>query len=59
MACGVYKITNLINGHCYIGQSFNIEERWRKEKQRAFQTTSSAYNSILSRAFRKYGLENF
>ena len=24
--CGIYKITNLINGHCYIGQSRHIQD---------------------------------
>lgn len=29
MTCGVYQIINLTNGHCYIGSSINIEERWK------------------------------
>ena len=29
MSCGIYKITNKINGHSYIGQSVDIERRWR------------------------------
>lgn len=59
MSCGIYKITNLINGHSYIGQSICIEERWKREKTRAFQPTQHDYNSLLGQAFRKYGLENF
>lgn len=31
---GVYKITNLINGKCYVGQSKNIEERFRRHFQK-------------------------
>lgn len=27
--CGIYKITNQVNGKCYIGQSINIEKRWK------------------------------
>ena len=27
---GIYKITNLINNKCYIGQSRNIESRIKK-----------------------------
>lgn len=57
--CGIYKITNLINGHCYIGQSYNIEDRWAKEKNRAFNPNAKEYNTPRSQAFRKYGLENF
>lgn len=56
---GIYKITNLINGKMYIGQSTNIKERWIKEKSSAFNSLSHTYNTVLSRAFRKYGLENF
>ena len=56
---GIYKIENLVNGKKYIGQSKNIECRWRREKNDAFNEHSSSYNYPLSRAFRKYGVENF
>lgn len=59
MACGIYKITNKINGHSYIGQSVQIEKRWIAEKQNAFCQSSNSYNYPLSRAFRKYGLDQF
>ena len=59
MACGIYKITNLINNQCYIGQSINIERRWTQEKRKAFRKKDPSYNYLLSRAFRKYGIENF
>lgn len=26
---GIYKITNLENNMCYVGQAVNISERWR------------------------------
>ena len=54
MACGIYKITNLNNNHCYIGQSVDIKRRWRNEKAAAFNERSRSYNTILSKAFRKY-----
>lgn len=59
MACGIYKITNLINNKCYIGQSINIEKRWTNEKCSAFNPKDESYNTALSRAFRKYGINNF
>lgn len=59
MSCGIYKITNRLSGKSYIGQAIDIEARWSKEKGRAFSPNSSEYNKTLSRAFRKYGIENF
>lgn len=56
---GIYKITNLINGHCYIGQSIQIEKRWKNHKIIAFNPNEKGYQYPLYRAIRKYGLENF
>ena len=56
---GIYQITNTINGKCYIGQSDNIQARWRKHRTVPFNSNSRCYNYPLYRAIRKYGLENF
>ena len=56
---GIYKITNKINGKCYIGQSDNITARWQKHRKTPFNPNSRCYNYPLYRAIRKYGLENF
>lgn len=50
---GIYKITNLINGKVYIGQSININRRWRQHRE--CQTASSPLHSDI----KKIGLENF
>lgn len=59
MTCGIYKITNKINGKVYIGQSINIEQRWREHKSRYLSIDEKEYNKPLYNAIRKYGLQNF
>lgn len=50
--CGIYKITNLINGKCYIGQSVHIKRRWTEH-------CLPSTKSVISSAIKKYGKENF
>lgn len=54
--CGIYKITNLINGKVYIGQSQNIKKRWAVHRS---DYLKDGKDYALYRAFRKYGIENF
>lgn len=56
---GIYKIENKITKKCYIGQSVDIDKRWRREIADAFNSNSRAYNYPLSQAIRKYGIDNF
>lgn len=50
----IYKITNLINGKCYIGQTTrNIKERWNSHCYRKDS------KSIINFAINKYGKNNF
>ena len=51
--CGIYKITCLINSNIYIGQSVNINERWRGHKKMYCGTANR-----LSRSMYKHGVEN-
>ncbi len=51
---GIYKIENLINGKCYIGQSIDITRRWRQHRSDYKDGTVSLYQAI-----KKYGLNNF
>ena len=56
---GIYQIRNKINGHSYIGQSVQIEIRWKRHIANSKNISSNSYNYPLQRAFRKYGVENF
>ena len=56
---GIYKITNLVNGKVYIGQSVNIEKRFIAHKNTAFNPNYNGYDYPLYRAIRKYGIGNF
>lgn len=56
---GIYKITNMQNGHCYIGQSRCIEKRWSNHKIASHNENDKTYNYPLYKAFRKYGIDNF
>lgn len=49
---GIYKITNKINNKIYIGQSINIEERWKKH-------IYSPSSSLIHQAIVKYGVQSF
>ena len=52
---GIYKITNNLNGHCYIGQSIDIKTRWNHHRNYPVHNS----NYPLYKAFAKYGIENF
>jgi group I intron endonuclease len=56
---GIYKITNVVNGKVYIGQSVNIEKRFINHKSSAYNSKNKSYDYPLPRAIRKYGFENF
>ncbi len=52
----IYKITNIINGKIYIGQTIKtVEERW---KQHYYEANNGSV-FYFHKAIRKYGKENF
>lgn len=59
MTCGIYKFENKINHHCYIGQSVNIEQRYKDHLNRAKNNSKQEKYSLLHKAIQKYGIENF
>lgn len=56
---GIYKIENQINNKIYIGQSVNIEKRWKNHIVASSNKCDKGYEYPLYRAIRKYGIENF
>lgn len=55
--CGIYQITNIINGHKYIGSSININKRW---KQHIYYLLKNRHHSpYMQNAFNLYKQENF
>lgn len=54
---GIYEIKNVINGHSYIGQSYNIHERMTQHKRRLIGGIHD--NLYLQKAWNKYGEKNF
>ena len=51
---GIYLITNKVNGKKYVGQSIDIEGRWKSHI-----TASKKSELHIYRAMRKYGIDNF
>jgi F0F1-type ATP synthase membrane subunit b/b' len=56
--CGIYKITNIENGMCYIGQSVNIAERWKQHTKRALGCEPITQNKLYP-VMSELGPENF
>lgn len=56
---GIYCFTNKVNGKKYIGQSCNIENRYKSHKRNYLNANLQTYNGKFYRALRKYGFDNF
>jgi len=55
--CGIYVVENKINNKKYIGQSTNIESRWKIHNSRLSKNCHN--NKHLQLAWNKYGKNNF
>lgn len=53
MTCGIYLITHLASGRCYVGQSRDIARRWKEHG------ATSKPRSHLEKALRRYGRDAF
>lgn len=55
---GIYKITNIKNNMCYVGQAANIAERWRQHIKRGIGAEAPTRNKLYP-AMLSFGVENF
>ena len=55
---GIYKITNLDNGKCYIGQAVNIADRWKQHIKRGLGAEPPTRNKLYP-AMQAIGVEKF
>lgn len=57
--CGIYKLTSLISGSCYIGQSRDCCERWKQHCKNALNVGTTSTNNKLYNTIKEEGLNNF
>ena len=55
---GIYKITNIQNEKCYVGQAANIADRWRQHIKRGVGAEAPTRNKLYP-AMLSIGVENF
>ena len=55
---GIYKITNIENQMCYVGQAVNIADRWKQYIKRGIGAEAPTRNKLYP-AMLEVGVENF
>ena len=55
---GIYKITNIKNQMCYVGQSVNIADRFKQHIKRGLGAETPTQNKLYL-AMKNFGVENF
>jgi group I intron endonuclease len=58
LPCGIYKITNLKNNMCYVGQAVDIGSRWKQHIKRGIGAENPTKNKLYP-AMLADGVENF
>jgi group I intron endonuclease len=52
----LYKITNAVNGHIYIGQTIDPKKRWTTHKTKSRKDIPK---ELIEKKLKEYGIENF
>lgn len=55
---GIYKITNMKNNMCYVGQAANVADRWKQHIKRGVGAETPTRNKLYP-AMEEFGVENF
>ena len=55
---GIYKITNIENQMCYVGQAVDVASRWKQHIKRGLGAETPTRNKLYP-AMQDYGVENF
>ncbi len=55
---GIYKITDIASGKCYVGQAVSISQRWRQHIKRGLGAEAPTRNKLYP-AMKSIGVENF
>lgn len=55
---GIYKITDIASGKCYIGQAVSFSQRWRQHIKRGLGAEAATRNKLYP-AMKSIGVENF
>ena len=55
---GIYKITNLSNQMCYVGQAVDLASRWKQHIKRGLGAETPTRNKLYP-AMEEFGVENF
>ena len=55
---GIYKITEIATGKCYVGQAVGISSRWKQHIKRGLGAEAPTRNKLYP-AMKSIGVENF
>lgn len=57
MNTGIYQITNLQNGNCYVGSAVSFRKRWKEHLRQL--ANGNHHSTVMQRAWNKYGESAF